>query len=132
VYVLDTDHCIELLRGNPLLLSRLATLSDEVEIYTTVINAAELFYGAYRSPEPERSLSEARAFLEDIHVLFPDLRAAEIYGRLKAELSRKGEPIPDNDLLIASITLSHDFILVTHNIRHYSRISDLKVEDWLK
>ena len=130
--MLDTDHCIELLRGNPLLVSRLEALSEEAEIYTTIINVAELFYGVKKSPYPDRGLSEVRAFLEDIRVLLLDLHAAEIYGKLKAELSRKGELIPDNDLLIASITLSHGFTLVTHNIRHYSRISGLKIEDWLK
>jgi tRNA(fMet)-specific endonuclease VapC len=130
--VLDTDHCIELLRGQPKVVAKLKAMGEDIEIYTTIITAAELFYGACRSLKIEQNLQEVRALLEDVQVLGLDLYSAEKYGLLKAELSQKGELIADNDLLIASVVLSHDLILITHNTQHYARIPHLRLEDWLK
>ena len=48
----------------------------------------------------------------------------------RATLARKGTPIGPNDLLIASIALASDLTLVTHNTNEFSRVSDLKLEDW--
>jgi predicted nucleic acid-binding protein len=78
MYVLDTDHCIELLRGNDSILSKLGSLGEdiEIEVYTTTITAAELFYGAYRMPNPEQRMQEVNAFLSDIEVIELDLGAA--------------------------------------------------------
>jgi len=132
MYVLDTDHCIELLRGRDSVLSKLKSLDDDIEIYTTTITAAELFYGAYRMPNPEQRMQEVNAFLSDMEVLDLDLGAARIYGRLKAELTRRGELLADNDLFIASIALSRNLTLVTHNTHHYERIPNLCLEDWLE
>ena len=89
MYALDTDHCIELLRGKDSVLSKLKSLDDdiEIEVYTTTITAAELFYGAYRMPNPEQRMQEVNAFLSDMEVLDLDLGAARIYGQLKAELT---------------------------------------------
>jgi len=56
---------------------------------------------------------------------------AEIYGRLRADLERRGVPLNDTDLMIASIALRHDLTLVTGNPRHFSRLPGLKLENWL-
>ena len=131
MYVLDTDHCIELLRGNPKVLSRLKSLSRHAEIHTTIITAAELFYGAHRLPKPQQRLREISALQRDMEILALDLEAAEVYGQFKANLAQRGEILADNDLLIASITLKRGFILVTHNTHHYARIPNLRLEDWV-
>ena len=60
---------------------------------------------------------------------FDDI-AAEIYGRIRAHLATQGTPIGANDLQIASISLAHDLILVTHNTREFSRVPRLRLEDW--
>ncbi|MGB2842741.1 MAG: type II toxin-antitoxin system VapC family toxin [Halobacteriota archaeon] len=132
MYVLDTDHCVELLRENRGVLTKLKSLDMDIEVYTTTITAAELFYGAHRMSNPEQRLGEVNAFLNDIDIIDLDLESAKIYGQLKAELSRKGELLADNDLFIASIALSRSLTLVTHNTRHYARIPDLCLEDWLE
>jgi len=67
-----------------------------------------------------------------IEVLGLDLAAARVYGQLKAELATRGEVLADNDLFIASITLSQGLVLVTHNSQHYRRISGLDLEDWVE
>ena len=131
MYVLDTDHCVELLRGNPKMVSRFRSLRRDTAIYTTIITVAELLYGTYRLPDPQRRLEDVDAFREDIEVLGLDLAAARVYGQLKAGLAQRGEALADNDLFIASITLSRGLTLVTHNSRHYERISGLDLEDWV-
>jgi len=132
MYVLDTDHCIGLLRDNPKIVSKFRSLHKDTVLYTTIITIAELLYGAYRLPNPPERLKEVDAFQEDIEVFGLDLTAAKVYGRLKAELAQKGEILADNDLFIASITLSRGLVLVTHNSRHYKRITGLILEDWLE
>jgi len=132
MYVLDTDHCIELLRDNPKIVFKFRSLHKDTVLYTTIITIAELLYGAYRLPNPQERLKEVDAFQEDIDVLGLDLAAARVYGRLKSELAQKGEILTDNDLFIASIVSSRGLVLVTHNSQHYKRIIGLKLEDWVK
>ncbi|WP_293087132.1 twitching motility protein PilT [Okeania sp. SIO3B5] len=55
---------------------------------------------------------------------------AEIYGKIRADLAKAGTPISSNYLLIASIALANNLILVTHNLREFSRIEGLTIEDW--
>lgn len=93
---------------------------------------AELFYGAYRLPNPQERLKELDAFQGDIEILGLDVAATKVYGRLKAELAQRGQILADNDLFIASIALSRGLILVTHNSQHYERISGLGLEDWVE
>ena len=59
-----------------------------------------------------------------------DDAAAEAYGRLRAELARRGMPIGPNDLMIAAIALAYGFTLVTHNTSEFSRVPGLRLEDW--
>ncbi|MGA1284531.1 MAG: PIN domain-containing protein, partial [Prochlorothrix sp.] len=71
-----------------------------------------------------------RLFLAQF-VSFPfDAACSEIYGNIRANLAGLGTPIGANDLLIAAIALANELTLVTHNIREFSRVPELQVEDW--
>ena len=59
-----------------------------------------------------------------------DDEASDIFGNIRAQLEKKGEPIGPFDLQIASIALLNNLILVTHNTKEFSRIKKLKIEDW--
>ena len=130
-YLFDTDHAVALLRDLPAIRSHLGRLSAEAELYTSVITAAELFYGAASARDAPRRLDEVKRFLADVTVLGLDLDGAERYGRLKATLRAQGQLIEDNDLYIASIALRHQLILLTGNTRHYERLPGLQFENWL-
>lgn len=130
-YLFDTDHIVALLRNHAHIRSRITSLPEEVELYTSVITAAELFYGAHGARDSARRVEEVRRFLADVDILWLDLEGAEIYGRLKAQLRAQGQLIADNDLYIASIALRHDLVLLTGNTRHYDRLPGLRVENWL-
>jgi len=89
-----------------------------------------LFYGAAKSANPEKTLTKQHTFL-DLLASFPfDDMAAEKYSMIRAHLERQGTPIGTNDLMIASIALARDLTLVTHNTREFSRVPNLKIEDW--
>lgn len=64
-------------------------------------------------------------------ISFPfDDSSAKIYGNIKSLLEKNSTPIGHNDLLIASIALSNNLTLVTHNTREFKRIDGLFIEDW--
>jgi len=131
VYILDTDVCIEILRANRIVINKITTLPDNTRLFTSVINASELFHGAYNSRHPALRIGEVKEFLQGLEVLPLNLEACEKYGELKTRLKIHGVVIPDIDLFIASIALVHNLVLVTHNISHYQRIKELVLEDWL-
>jgi len=128
--VLDTDVCIEILRGNARVLQRRAQVLDPVS--TTWITVCELAYGAANSQYPDRNQALVAEFLSTLPILDFNLAAAESFGRHKARLRRSGTLVADADLLIAAITLAHGATLVTGNVRHYERIEGLKLEDWIR
>ena len=94
------------------------------------IAKAEMYYGAMKSVDPTYTLAQQRVFLDAFESLPFDDAAAEAYGRLRAELARRGTPIGPNDLMIAAITLADDLILVTHNTSEFSRVPGLRLADW--
>ncbi len=129
-YLLDTNTCIRYLNGTASgVLNRLRdTPMDEVAVCAVV--KAELFYGAAKSAHPEKTLAKQRAFLDSLTSLPFDDVAAEKYSAIRAHLERQGTPIGPNDLMIAAIALARDLTLVTHNTREFSRVPNLKIEDW--
>lgn len=90
---------------------------------------AELFYGARRSSNPDRSIAQQQDFLNRFISLPFDDQSAIIYGQIRAGRAASGTPIGPNDLLIASIALANNLILVTHNTREFSRVEGLRLED---
>ena len=128
--ILDTDTCIELLRGNAAVLERRSTLIDEV--VTTWITACELYYGAARSSAPANNRALVNEFLDSTAAIDLDLRAARAFGEIKSSLQSAGECVPDVDLFIGAIALSHGATLVTGNVRHFERLPGLHLEDWIR
>ena len=128
--VLDTDTCIELLRGNPEVLSRRAIIEDEVT--TTWINAAELYFGAARSTAPLSNRSLVDELLGTLEVIGLDRPAAQVFGERKAALRAAGESLAEADLLIGSIVISRGAILVTGNTDHFARFPGIRLENWIR
>jgi tRNA(fMet)-specific endonuclease VapC len=130
IYLLDTNACIVYL-NRPMsgVRSRLETLSPE-DVAVCSIVKAELFYGAMRSNNPERTLALQQEFLNRFISLPFDDRAAIISSRIRAQLAALGTPIGPYDLQIAAIALANNLIIVTHNTREFSRVDGLRLEDW--
>ena len=127
--ILDTDHCIAILRQKLDLSNHVA--ADE-ELFITSITVAELTHGAHRSLHPEDNLTRLEVLLAALTVLPFDEMAARRCGHLKAELEEKGEPLDDLDLQIASVALEHSLPLASNNVKHFQRVKDLKLENWIR
>ncbi len=133
-YLFDTDTLSDLLRRapSPALLRRIAAVPPE-EQGTSSITLGELIYGARRMRDGAQELVERieRTLIPNLAVLPFDATAARSYGRLRAELERQGTPIGDADMRIASIALTNELVIVTGNVRHFERVAELEVENWL-
>ena len=102
--------------------------SDEIHISS--ITVAELYFGAYYSSQVENNIELLEEFTSELSILDLNAECGKIFGRIKAELKRKGEIINDSDLFVASIAIGNEMRLVTNNERHFSRIEDLVLENW--
>jgi len=134
MYVLDTDVLSNLLKRVPskLLVAKLAQVPATQQC-TTSITVGELIYGASRATARTDFLLTQieRILLTDLAILPFDRDAAHRYGILRAELERQGTPLADADLRIAAITLVHGLTLVTGNERHFQRVANLHLDNWL-
>jgi tRNA(fMet)-specific endonuclease VapC len=129
--ILDGDHCIAILRGRLDLGGRVAP--DE-ELGITAVSLGELVLGATRSQRAADNLARLDVLAAALTVLPYDEWSARRFGQLKAQLEAAGEVISDLDLQIASIALDQNAALVTHNQKHFSRLTNLSglaLEDWL-
>ncbi len=129
-YLLDTDTCIYWLNGRQSLRDKLLAAGWD-EVCICVITAAKLYYGAYNSNRVSENLANAERFIQNLPVLPLTDPALRKYGELKAELRKIGQTIAEFDLLIASVAVAENYTLVTNNTRHYSRISNLQLENWI-
>ncbi len=126
--ILDSDHCIALLRMR---LSLRDHAAPDEEIAVTATSVAELTHGAHRSLRSTENLASIDVLLATFTILPFDEDSARVFGSLKAQLEIAGHPLDDTDIQIASIALAQGLTLVTHNQRHFSRVPVLQLEDWL-
>jgi tRNA(fMet)-specific endonuclease VapC len=130
IYLLDTNVCIMYLKGRS---SSIKCYIDNLEsdkIAVCSVVKAELFYGSLGSNNPQKALNLQKSFLSRFISLPFDDPCAEVYGKIRRDLSILGTPIGSNDFQIASIALVNNLTLVTHNVREFSRVEGLQVEDW--
>jgi tRNA(fMet)-specific endonuclease VapC len=129
-YLLDSNVCIQYLnQRSEKIIQRLQYLSD-LDIVVCSIVKAELFYGAMRTHNPAKTLQKQQEFLNRFISLKFDDECAVIHGEIRSKLAAKGTPIGNNYLHIAAIAIANNLTLITHNTREFSRIDNLKLEDW--
>ncbi|MBE9232112.1 type II toxin-antitoxin system VapC family toxin [Cuspidothrix issatschenkoi LEGE 03284] len=130
IYLLDTNVCARYLNGKSLAIRQRLRSTNLADIAVCSVVKGELFYGAMKSNNLEKTLDRQQEFLKLFVSLPFDDDASLIYGRIRAELSAKGIIIGANDLQIAAIAMVNNLILVTHNVREFSRVNGLRFEDW--
>lgn len=129
-YLLDTNTGIRFINGHAPKIREHFLAVSESDIVVSAITKAKMFYGATKSQTPDISRTKQVTFFSRF-ISFPfDDAAALIYGAIRAALEKSGTPIGANDLLIASIAISQNLILITHNTAEFQRITDLRLEDW--
>ena len=128
--LLDTNAVIALTTRRSDALLRRVEASEPGSLAISAIVAHELYYGAYRSQKVAFNLETLRLLFSDLPVLDLDREDARVAGEIRAELARLGSPIGPYDVLIAGQAKARGLTLVTNNTGEFSRVSDLRVEDW--
>ena len=138
MHLLDADTLTHLHHGHPRVVERLRQC-DDPDIAVTVVTKAEILRGRcdflLKAADGEQLL-RAQDLLRRteellkplVVVLFDDLAAAE-FDRLRRQRTMK--KIGHVDLLVASIALANRATLVTRNLRHFQRIRNLSLENWV-
>lgn len=124
-YLLDSNIIINHLRGK----KPIDPTFVKVGCSLSIISQAELFYGVYKSSQQEKNLTKVKAMLIDLGIGVINLNEEIIneYGKLKAQLEKKGKKLDEFDLLIAATAIKSNLILVTENLSHFQRIPQLKI-----
>lgn len=130
LYLLDTDLCIRVLRDRPKgLRERFNAEADTLCI--SMVTLFELYYGAEKSARPVENRHEVERFAARLEVLPFDAAAAAHAAEIRATLERRSLPIGAYNLLIAGLARSRGLVVVTGNLREFTRVDGLRAEDWL-
>lgn len=129
-YLLDTDTCISFIKGKHKVREKIYDTKAE-NCFVSEITIAELKYGAAKSDQYEKHAAEAE-HIERIFTVVPIRPHFDQFAKEKVRLQKSGTLIPDFDLLIGTTAVSGNFILVTNNEKHLSRIENIHIENWRK
>lgn len=127
-YLLDTNVLVGILNADERLLTQLSQ-NNESDFAISSVVLFELYYGAYKSQRTDQNLAKIKLLPFDI--LQFNQNDADIAGKIRADLERKGTPIGAYDTLIAGQALARGLTLITHNVREFERVPNLKLADWL-
>jgi tRNA(fMet)-specific endonuclease VapC len=130
-YLLDTNILSDLVRNPQGEVAAQIIKTGEDRVCTSVIVAAELRYGATKS-NSARLAERIDLILSALEILPLETPADHHYAAIRHHLTRQGALIRPNDLLIAAQALACDLTVVTANVREFSRVPGLKVENWLE
>ena len=128
-YLLDTDIVVFLLRNQKGIAQRLSAINPK-DVYISEVTVAELEYGNYCSGRYEENKLILNQFLSFINVI-PFSEAISLYAKERHRLRKAGQSIEDFDLLIGCTSVSKGLVMVTNNVKHYSRIEGIQIEKWI-
>jgi predicted nucleic acid-binding protein len=132
-YLFGTDAISELLRPRPLV-TYVEWLRDvpREEQFTSAVVIGELYKGAYRSNARQKHIDNIeQRILPAVTALPYDVATAKVFGQIRAKLETAGSVLPDADIQIAATAIYHDLKLVSGNIGHFARITELKIKSIL-
>jgi len=131
-YLLDTNILSDLIKHpDGTVAQKIATAGIEQLCCTSLVVACELRYGACKKGSPKLT-TKVEQLLDILPVLSLEENMDHQYGEIRTELERRGQPIGGNDLLIAAHALTLRLTVVTANVREFSRVPGLAVENWLE
>ncbi len=131
MYMLDTNICIYILKKRPLTVFKRFENLDVDDLCISIVTYAELQYGVEKSIKKRENKIIVNELVSRLLILSWDEGAAMEYGKIRAYLDRKGNPIGNMDLLIASHAKSNRHTLVTNNLKEFKKIPQLKLENWV-
>ena len=130
MYVLDTCICVDIMRGKLPLAYDIMRQCDPKQFAISAITVAELEFGACKSSQPDQTRMKMERFLAPFRIVPFDDVCARAYGEIRNQLRLDGNPIGPNGLCIAATAIALQATLVSENIREFSRVKGLKLENW--
>jgi tRNA(fMet)-specific endonuclease VapC len=129
-YMLDTNICIYAIKHKPEKVFQKLQSVDPQDVCVSSVTYAELVHGVEKSAAVEKNRLALSMLLANIEILDFDVDAADCYGKIRANLEKKGTPIGPLDMMIAGHAMSMGYTVVTNNVKEFSRVPDLKIENW--
>ena len=129
-YMLDTNICIYVIKHKPeKVFQKLQTIHPE-DVCISSVTYAELVHGVEKSAAVEKNRLALSILLAKTEILDFDVDAADCYEKIRAGLEKNGTPIGPLDMMIAGHAQSLGYTVVTNNVKEFSRVSALKIENW--
>lgn len=129
-YMLDTNICIYAIKHKPEKVFQELQKHAPEEVCVSSVTYAELVHGVEKSAAKGKNRVALSLLLSNIEILDFDVNAANYYGKIRADLERKGRPIGPLDMMIAGHAQSLNYTVVTNNTKEFSRVENLKLENW--
>ena len=131
-YMLDTNICIYVIKHKPeTVFQKLQNINPE-DVCISSVTYAELVHGVEKSAAVEKNRLALSMLLANMEILNFDVDAADCYGKIRAVLEKKGTPIGPLDMMIAAHAQSLGYTVVTNNVKEFSRVSALQIENWVQ
>lgn len=128
-YMLDTNTCIFTIKNKPFIVRRHFS-EHEGELCISSVSLMELYFGAEKSERTKANMTQVEGFAARLEVLEYDPAAASHTAQIRAELQSIGKPIGPYDAMIAGHARSQGLVVVTNNVREFSSVPGLRLEDW--
>ena len=129
-YLLDTCVVSDFVKGEQNTLKKIKSISP-TDIFISSLTVMEVKYGLAINPQKAIKIQPLiESFLTSITVLPFNSQEAEKAAEIRGILKIAGSPIGAYDVLIAATALSHNYIIVTSNVREFQRVPNLQIENW--
>jgi tRNA(fMet)-specific endonuclease VapC len=129
VFLLDSDFCIDWLRGTEYARKALASVLPS-DVAVSAVTLGELLIGAYGARLAGKEAQRVDDFLKPIRILEFGRSEAFHFAGIMSVLRKAGQPIGALDAMIAATAMTNKLAVVTRNLKHFERVKDLKVLDW--
>ena len=131
MYLLDSNICIYFMKNTYPHLTKRILSQDTSNFMISSITVFELEYGAEKSNWGEKNRQKLSLFLAPFNIIPFTVDDAVIAGRIRGYLEKQGTPIGPYDIQLAAQAFTRNVTLITHNAGEFSRVPNLKVEDWI-
>lgn len=131
-YFLDTNVIIDAIKNKSSYLKQHFEETYATDIFVSSIVVAELEFGAAHSNDYSRNKTLYEHFIKDFAIVPFEKRYCVPYGEIRHYLTKTGQVIGWNDMLIAATAIANDGVLVTHNTAEFERIPHIQLADWTK
>ena len=129
--MLDTNICIYIIKNRPKSVKEKFREYEIGELCISTITVSELMYGAFKSEQTAKNLKAIESFLMPFDIVDYDFTASVEYGKIRANLEKKGQIIGNMDMQIAGHAFALDVVLVTNNTKEFERVEGLELDNWV-